>query len=203
MNVTRILVTGFESYPGIAHNISADVAQACENFEFAEQNAKIKSVVLKTLWSHATRDITDEFETFDPEICLMLGIDPKNVGIRLETTAFNFQRGADVNDEIPSSSFIVKNGSGNLTTSVPTGEIFEALQANKFPCSISNDPGRYLCNAIYYKAMSEAVAKHVDCQCLFLHLPLFLNEQTISLKDTLEALQLIIATLVRAKANRK
>ena len=58
-----------------------------------------------------------------------------------------------------------------LTTSLPLSAILE--EAIHEQVTISTDPGRYLCNYVYYKALLHQQSKGLPLYSLFIHVPSF------------------------------
>lgn len=59
-----------------------------------------------------------------------------------------------------------------LTTSLPLSTILENT-IHKEQVTISTDPGRYLCNYVYYKALLHQHSKGLPLYSLFIHVPSF------------------------------
>jgi pyroglutamyl-peptidase len=59
-----------------------------------------------------------------------------------------------------------------LTTCLPLSTILEEA-IHKEQVTISTDPGRYLCNYVYYKALLHQQSKGLPLHSLFIHVPSF------------------------------
>ena len=111
-------------------------------------------------------EAVDRFmEQASAEAFLCLGLNAKATSPRLEVRAYNAvsQEVQDVQGLIPKQANIEGNEECRATT-IDIPELYSYLLEKGFPCSISEDAGRYLCNYIYFKALGKGKA-------LFVHLP--------------------------------
>jgi len=98
---------------------------------------------------------------------LCLGLHGKASKPRLEVRAWNKvnREKPDVHGLIPKKDAIEEHGE-DQATQIDVPELYAYLLGQGFPCSITDDPGTYLCNYIYYKALRKAEGK-----ALLVHLP--------------------------------
>ena len=98
---------------------------------------------------------------------LCLGLHGKASQPRLEVRAWNKtnKERPDVRGVIPENEAI-EEGGDDQATQIDVPELYAYLLSQGFPCSITDDPGTYLCNYIYYKALRKA-----EGIALFVHLP--------------------------------
>ena len=104
-------------------------------------------------------------EQASPEAFLCLGLNAKAASPRLEVRAVNAinKEVRDVKGFSPDKETIEGNEECRaIDIDIP--ELYSYLLEKGFPCSISEDAGRYLCNYIYFKALGKGKA-------LFVHLP--------------------------------
>ncbi len=74
-----------------------------------------------------------------------------------------------------------------METSMDLKRLADALAVEGHEVELSTDPGRYLCNLLYYAALS----RHAP-PCVFVHLPL---ETRLSTTAAAAAVQALIAAL--------
>jgi len=60
-----------------------------------------------------------------------------------------------------------------LKTCLPVEFICSQLAAEEFNVRESDDPGRYLCNYVYFKSLKYQAANDADGLALFIHIPPF------------------------------
>ena len=63
----------------------------------------------------------------------------------------------------------VAGGPAELSTGLPTEEIKSALDSASIACGYSDDPGRYVCNNLFYRIMTESAGTNRVSG--FVHLP--------------------------------
>ena len=61
----------------------------------------------------------------------------------------------------------------DFKTKIPIEKILEKLKKNKFKVEISNDPGRFICNYLYY--LSLKYGNDNDVPTLFVHVINFIS----------------------------
>lgn len=167
---TRILATGFGPFPGVPHNASSELV---ETLGFTAQHAlpdlDVTTAVLPTEWSHAQTELERRIAAAEPDIILMFGVSSKAMGFVLEQVCYNACDGRpDAADVAPTVTELLVDGPPTCNTRLPVADIAAALEAQGLPVSVSDDPGRYLCNAVMYHALSDANAARLAG---FVHIP--------------------------------
>jgi pyroglutamyl-peptidase len=176
----RTLVTGFLAFAGFPINPSALLAESCgRRFHLLE----------------VAYDAVDAFiADLDPQRfdrLLMLGVAGHSTRMRLEQVARNRTGGRrDVRNYSPFADAVAIDPAGadllhgTLWTACPT------LLSETSYCRASDDAGDYLCNYIYYRALSRFGGTHAVG---FLHVPpleaIDLPTQQRLLAEILEAIE--------------
>ena len=118
---------------------------------------------------------------------LCLGLNASSSRPHLERFAYNqkSQKHPDADGIIPSNPTIDEKAPGQRETALDIDGLFAELRAKDYDCAISEDPGRYLCNYIYFNALQK-----MDGRALFIHFPnpnesWTLDEMAAFLKDTI------------------
>lgn len=127
-----------------------------------------KGSILKV--SYAAVD--DFFRAHHPEGMLLFGLNAKADTFRFERYAYNAisRTTKDVDGIIPEQEYI-EAGEGRQETAFPILRLCGLAEEKGIPIKISEDPGRYLCNYVYFKALKECQGK-----ALFVHVPLKTKE---------------------------
>jgi len=112
----------------------------------------------------------------DDVIWLHIGVHPEQAGFCLEKVAWNEAsfRVADQRGAQPQKQLILDapTAQPSLRTSINVEDLAHALRSAEFSVETSEDPGRYLCNYIYYRSLEHS-RKHHRSYSLFLHTPPF------------------------------
>lgn len=115
-----------------------------------------------------------------PDALIMLGEAGGSTGIRLETTAWNELdfRIPDIAGRQYTPRPIRREAPVSLPSTLPLTEIHDRLVALGHPVTFSDDPGRYLCNQIFFRAMDHLAQNGSEIPAGFIHLPLESECQT-------------------------
>jgi pyroglutamyl-peptidase len=165
----KILVTAFGSFGGRQKNASS-LALAGLRKAFPEIRTRIlpvDAVIAPSRLKQAIRKIK-------PDALLMLGEAGGSKEIRLETTAWNELdfRIPDIAGRQYASRAIRKDAASSLPSTLPLREIHAQLGSTGHPVSFSDDPGRYLCNQVFFCALDHLAESGIAIPAGFIHLPL-------------------------------
>ena len=107
--------------------------------------------------------------TIEGKVLLMMGLAAGRKEISLERYAWNESKASipDCDGILCNGGKINKEGDERLETNIDIAEIERRLIDEGIPTKISTDPGRYVCNNIYYTALSSS-----NRPSLFVHFPL-------------------------------
>lgn len=130
-----------------------------------------------------------------PDALLMLGEAGGSREIRLETTAWN-----ELDFSIPDIAGrqytprpILRDAPVSLPSTLPLGEIHDRLVSLGHPVTFSGDPGRYLCNLLFFRALSNLAHSGITIPAGFIHLPLesdYPTDRTVAaLRDVIRLLR--------------
>lgn len=170
-----ILLTGFSSFPGAPLNPTKITLQHMRQSD----KSLPQSVIFPVSYRIVDKYLDQVLNITRPDIILSFGLSYEADGFTFETTAYNEtdRECGDINHIIPESS-ISGHSPPSLNTRIPFKKLYNLLQKSNIPSSVSTDPGRYLCNYLYFRIME----KYKDDQskwCCFIHVPLLstqLNE---------------------------
>lgn len=170
----QILLTGFKVFGGCEVNPTQLLAQhfiehprkgvTCSVVEVTAKDADayIEKAKEKVLCSKGKKILNLHF-----------GVGPNTV-YELEQMCFN-NKDFEIPDNLgykPRKQQITKTQALNypIHTKVDIKGLHEALSKD-FKVEISNDPGRFLCNYIYFKSSYDLSLNNVHCFSLFVHFP--------------------------------
>ncbi|MGI9407831.1 MAG: hypothetical protein ACR2O4_15760 [Hyphomicrobiaceae bacterium] len=193
----KILVTGFGPFPGVPHNISGEVAEACAEAWSGRPGVTAEFLLLDTDWQTAPSLVRQKLKQTEPDIIIHLGVADDATGLTLESHAYNACCGSpDVCGYEPKDVALHRDGPAQHTTTVPLGKIAGQLRSQGLNFAISNDPGRYLCNAVYHEGLATHAAGAAAGRCVFIHLPVHPASETISLGDIRKSLDIVLDTMI-------
>lgn len=178
-----ILLTGFGPYDNYKENISSSIVQ---NFEIVDLDINIKKEILPVSWKFSIRFYQDILNKLSrkPKIVILLGTH-SNKHYHLENLGWNFTFGKDI-DNLIKIGFIRYNLHLWLRTILNVRELYSLLK-ERIDIRLSNFAGTYLCNYIYYWALSLSNKKY---PVIFIHIP---NDE--NLNRGIEIISLIIRTI--------
>ena len=170
---SAVLLTGFGPFPGVTDNASARLALATAvrgRREFSGYN--FHATILPTEWARAPERLTALLNDLRPVLALHFGVTREARGFRIETLGRNVCRNAaDAAGVQPQASHLIRGAPAELSTNLPVAAIAKRLEALGHPVSISDDAGRYICNAVLYRALHHADQERHPCRVGFVHVP--------------------------------
>ena len=192
----RVLLTGFEPFPAASsHDNSSE--QAVKSFDPTPlgPTVSVMRVTLPVEWDTAAQQVTDLIDRCQPDV--VIGFGQGGSRVEPETIAYNEKDTADISGGVPDNRGIVVDGEpvvgggpAERQTSLPAQAIAQALNDAGISAATSTDPGRYICNNLFYAIMHRVQG---TARGGFIHLP------TIAKVDAedLQRLQRIVETAVR------
>lgn len=169
--MTRLLVTGFGPFPGVASNPTALLArQVAASPALRHAGIRAQAIVLTTRYAALETALRPALERDAPDCFLMLGVAARRSRVCVETRAIN------------RASVLYPDAGGSFarTLALTPGEpparrpalaaapLVEAMARTGLAAKVSRDAGRYLCNAAYFTALGCLPSRPV----LFVHVPM-------------------------------
>jgi pyroglutamyl-peptidase len=197
----RVLLTGFEPFPADAgHDNSSERAVA--GFDPAGlPGVSVMKLILPVEWRGAAAVVTDVVDRCRPDVVISFG--QGRWAVDVETTAYNVMDSSDVAGGVPDNrgivhggTAIVDGGPAELATGLPAADLVARLSAAGIDAGASDDPGRYICNNVFYAAMTAARGR--DLVAGFIHLPYLAEVDAGAAAD----LQLTVQTAIAAALGR-
>ena len=164
-----VLVTAFGPFGGRTENASSLALE-----ELLRRKIGIRYRILPVDSVVAPSRLKQAIRLIRPAAVIMLGEAADCRGIRLETTAWNSKdfRIPDVAGRIPEAHSVRSGASESMASTLPLNEIHAALRKKGYPVSFSDDPGRYLCNQLFFTALDFLKENDRPVPSGFIHLPL-------------------------------
>jgi pyroglutamyl-peptidase len=154
----KILLTGFEPFP--ADHTGDNVSErAVLGFNpGALENVSVMKLLLPVEYDTAASWVADVVQRCTPDVVVSFG--QGRLGVDIETTAYNRKDTSDVPGGVPDNrgsiyggESILPDGPEQYHTALPAETIVSDLVDLGFEASTSDDPGRYVCNNVFYTVM--------------------------------------------------
>ncbi len=169
MATNTVLVSGFESFADVADNPSGAVVRRMRRH--ADGGGELDFVVLPVTWAGAARVLLARADKAEARGVLMFGVSARDTEIRVERCAWNLAEA-----EVPDNAGVRKKGEAltpggaeRVDTAFPVDALIERLRGEDVPVRTSEDPGRYICNALYHAVLTSGRPYAKDA--LFVHVP--------------------------------
>ncbi len=200
----RLVLTGFGKFNGVENNPTTALVAHFREELAQQQETLLPGAVGDRYECHVLEvsvgavDELYESAHFDFEDCkfVHLGVNSRATSIALEMQAWNDKsfRVPDERGYNPEAVPIDCNSELNssLQSSYHIESLKEALTAEGHNVSLSQDPGRFLCNYIYYKSLFSQRSRRCPQQAIFVHVPPF---EVISQADQINCVRRILQLL--------
>lgn len=174
----KIILTGFGVFAANTVNPTEIIVNALSHDD------GISSYILPVVYDRCA----DAIGNTDGNIYLHLGLASSRNVITVEKYAYNEKRASSADNDgiLFSGEKIRDDGPDTLTTPFDAESIVNALVSRGIESRISSDPGRYVCNNIYYHSLLRGR------KALFVHLPPF---EKLAEERALEAVKAVIGEL--------
>jgi pyroglutamyl-peptidase len=170
---TKVLLTGFQPFPADAThgNISGVAVGALRPSVL--RHAQVMRLILPVEYDRAAAAVTDAIARCAPELVISFG--QGGGEIALEQTAYNLKDTAEVAGGIPDNRGVIEAATpidaaapATRATLLPLDAIEPALVALGETPARSDDPGRYICNNVFF---ADVGAMTGHGRAGFIHLP--------------------------------
>ena len=183
----KVLLTGFGPFGPHAQNASGDAVRRLDGAAY--EGFQVRGLVLPVQFERAVALLEEAIESEQPAAVICCGIhsDSPAEGFRLEVAAKNERHYGlpDVDGHLVHDACVVEGGPAMVFSSLPVGEIKRGIEAAGLPAQLSEDAGRFLCNAIFYWVASRVQPAG------FLHVP------TGPLPDVARAIEIAVEVTAR------
>lgn len=191
MSAAEVVITGFGPFPGVAWNPSGWLVQTLAR----THQRPLAAAVLPVSWHGAWAALAPLLEASRPRHLILFGVSHQATGFALEQRAFN-ARGphADAHGETSADKRLVRECAETLDATLPLAPTASALAAANIPVVLSDDPGRYLCNALLFAALHWA--QNEPTRVGFVHIPQIGETGPLTPAQALTGARLIVETAV-------
>ncbi|QTN33188.1 pyroglutamyl-peptidase I [Akkermansiaceae bacterium] len=164
-----VLVTAFGPFGGRERN-----ASMLALMELRKMMPEIRTRILPVDAVLAPSRLRQALREIRPDALIMLGEAAGSDAIRLEGTAWNEKdfRIPDIAGRMPTGVPIRPGAPASMPSTLPLREIHQCLADAGQPVTHSQDPGRYLCNQLFFSAMDFLKTNALRIPAGFIHLPL-------------------------------
>lgn len=167
----KVLITGFEPFGGVEGNPSQELLPLLPDMLGSIQIVKqlLPVVFVDAGWQIAAA-LTEE----RPDLVLCLGLKSGATAIELERIAINLDDAymPDNSGDQPRERPILADGPDGIFSPLPLLRIQKAIQAAGVPAQLSSSAGTYVCNHVFYIALTTARELTPPPPVGFFHLPL-------------------------------
>lgn len=175
MSDPRILVTGFEPFPGAPENPTEWLIGALRKSQSAQElGERLRLEVLPVEYEAAALRLEAIGREFSPDIAIHFGLAQPAQGFRLERLARNANlanRLDNAGREAPAP--MIAAGGDDIPSALPLEKIAGRLAAEGLPFEWSDDAGGYLCNYVFYLSCSRDLCTAMNpAMAGFIHVPL-------------------------------
>ncbi len=164
-----VLLSGFGPFEGYPQNPSWMAVEPLNDVMIGGYDVRV--IQVPVIWDEAVVKYTAAYDRLHPAMALASGV-AMDTGVRLETTARNYARGADVANDVWPAGKIEGTGAATYKSGLPIDLLKGTLEEAKVPVLISDNAGDYLCNFLFYGLMKKVTAeKPANMIAGFVHVP--------------------------------
>ncbi len=211
--MTRILITGFEPFPGAPFNPTGPLVDRLLKLR-RPALADVERIghIFPVTYGAVDHQLPELIERHAPDSLLMFGLAAKTPHVRIETRARN-----DITTIWPDAGHtkialgkIEPGGPRALEFGPHTALLLRAAQATGVPSTASRNAGRYLCNYLSWRAIEQVESARNNSQhprlAAFIHVPLVPRgtpqilkdaRKRVTLDDLVDAGGAILLTMIR------
>ena len=166
----NVLLTSFEQFYKYKYNPTISVAEKVENILKNSNIINLSTKVMQCKYSTIKQEVYGLYES-NPDIVLSLGLGASRTSLNLESLAQN-----EYSSVAPDNEGIILNGdpiipNGNdLLSSLNLNDL-EILSNKHVKSAISNNAGKFMCNANFYWNQYKINNENLNTKYLFIHIP--------------------------------
>lgn len=182
MRKARILLTGFCPFLGEQINPSQIILEKISHSE--QFKSSVDTLLLPVSFQQAVPLLIDKMQQHSYDYVLMLGQAGGRQKVNLERVALNWLESEHPDEDgyKPHQGVIAKDSEQALFTSAPLNQWKEALSTQGHSVVISLSAGGYVCNYLYFHALSWIKTQQLRTLACFIHVP-YLPEQVVEKKE--------------------
>ena len=207
-----VLLTGFGPFPGAPFNPTAALTQrlaARRRPAFAD--VRRVAHVFQTSYAAVEHELPALIKRVRPDAVLLFGVATRTKYLRIETRARNARSPLfpDAAGDRPGAATIDLGEASTRAGRAPQRALLAAVRAQRLPVRLSHSAGRYLCNFVYWRALTLTDVGPAPL-VQFIHVPTVRRgpmrpaaERQLTAGDLLRAGEAILTALVAAARTRR
>ncbi|XP_071545728.1 pyroglutamyl-peptidase 1 isoform X1 [Panulirus ornatus] len=166
-----IYVTGFGPFSSHAVNASQMAVEGLVDQDLErELGVKLVTEILKVEYNYVQKTIPQRWEDLNPKLTVHVGVSSLAETLTLEQLAHNSgYNGLDNCGCLPHKGLCIPDSDEVIQSGIRMDLISSAINKNtklKLPCAKSTDPGRFLCDFVYYLSLKKDRSRSA-----FIHVP--------------------------------
>jgi pyroglutamyl-peptidase len=200
-SAARVLVTGFEPFPGAPVNPTEWLAAELRRDPPAGDGiAAFRAEVLPVDYAKVGPRLSQIGREFRPDIAVHFGLAAECSGFRLERVARNSFAGARAdNAGVQPEASAICEGPETLPSTLPLAAIRERLEADGLPVEWSDDAGAYLCNMVFTLSRAHACEGFAPAMSGFVHVPPTGDGKPLGNAQLLAGARIVIEETLRSR----
>jgi len=169
-NKINVILTSFEQFYKYKYNPTISVAEKVENILKNSNIINLSTKVMQCKYSTIKQEVYGLYES-NPDIILSLGLGASRTSLNLESLAQN-----EYSSVAPDNEGIILNGDpiipneNDLLSSLNLNDL-EILSNKHVKSAISNNAGKFMCNANFYWNQYKINNENLNTKYLFIHIP--------------------------------
>ncbi len=198
---SQLVITGFEPFPGVAENPTEMLVRSLEACgDPVLQGAE--AVIVPTRYGDAPAALRAVLG-MPPHVLIMTGFSARAAGLVLESRASNACTATlpDAGGAMPPDT---ADPLHHLPARCDIGELCAAVERAGLDCAPSDDAGGYVCNHLYYHALTALDEAGAETRALFVHIPALTGSAlaetsaaALDLRDLQRGLGVLVRELLR------
>ena len=166
----RLLITGFGPFGNAGVNPAIQAVRALPDTVGEWELYKLE---LPVTFRGAPETLLRAADEAQPDAVLMIGLAAGRDAVTPERQGVNeiIARIPDNAGDQPRNEPVVPGGPGVLYSTLPVEDMTEAVKAAGVPARLSEDAGRYVCNALLYAALYGLESRDDPVPAAFIHVP--------------------------------
>jgi len=200
-SAARVLVTGFEPFPGAPVNPTEWlVAELRRDPPAGDGIAAFRAEVLPVDYAKVGPRLSQIGREFRPDIAVHFGLAAECSGFRLERVARNSFAGARAdNAGVKPEASAICEGPETLASTLPLAAIHKRLAASGLPVEWSDDAGAYLCNMVFTLSRAHACEGFTPAMSGFVHVPPTGDGKPLGKAQLLAGARIVIEETLRSR----
>lgn len=156
----KILVAGFKPYSTYSSNPAEDVLPLIEEGD-------VETTVFDVSYQRAQEQLMKAIDSVKPNAIILVALSPFIKDPAIERYAYNEMNSVepDIDGVVKNGEPVVPGGANNLQPPVEVTTIDTYVLSQGNSSYLSLDPGKYVANAVYYRALAANVPT------ILLHIP--------------------------------